>query len=78
MTYQLSRYALMASLFVVPELAAAQKVEAQVEAQVEAGEEAPEPAAEEKRLQLDEIIVTAQKRSEDVQDVPLAVTASTV
>lgn len=75
MTYQLSRYALMASLFVAPELAAAQEVEAQVEAQVEAVEEAPEPAAEEKRLQLDEIIVTAQKRAEDIQDVPISMSA---
>ena len=44
-------------------------------------EPASEPAAEpapnpvDSRPQLDEIIVTAQKRAEDIQDVPLSVTA---
>ncbi len=46
----------------------AAEAEAPTEAAVEA---APRPS----RAKLDEIIVTAQKRAEDVQDVPLSVTA---
>ncbi|CAE7323337.1 viuA [Symbiodinium microadriaticum] len=37
--------------------------------------EAPAAEAEEKSIALDEIVVTAQKRAEDIQDVPLSVTA---
>jgi len=59
---------------------------AQAEADASASVEADAPAAEEAveeavqaptraRPQLDEIIVTAQKRAQDVQDVPLSVTA---
>lgn len=41
--------------------------------QESAGEAAPAP--KKKNLSLDEIVVTAQKRAEDVQDVPISVTA---
>ncbi|MGB1088555.1 MAG: TonB-dependent receptor plug domain-containing protein, partial [Alphaproteobacteria bacterium] len=44
-------------------------------AAAEATAPAPEAAQAPRRPQLDEIIVTAQKRAEDVQDVPLSVTA---
>ncbi len=44
-----------------------------VDADAEASASAPAPKP--RRAQLDEIIVTAQKRAQDVQDVPLSVTA---
>ncbi len=43
--------------------------------EAEAEGEASAPVPKPRRAQLDEIIVTAQKRAEDIQDVPLSVTA---
>ena len=45
-----------------------------------AGQEPPKPAQEEPREEgrkefVDEVVVTAQKRTEDVQEVPVAITA---
>ncbi|MGB1088190.1 MAG: TonB-dependent receptor, partial [Alphaproteobacteria bacterium] len=61
--------------FIVPAFAQDEALDALPEEGEQAAD--PAPQAEEKRSapKLDEIIVTAQKRAEDVQDVPLSVTA---
>lgn len=69
------------SIFVLPTLLWAMPAMAQVEGELqpsdvaaaETASTAPVEPAADKPLTLDEIIVTAQKRTEDVRDVPIAV-----
>ena len=64
--------AALATLFVVPALAAAQDV-----APVPAAARQGDPSVEATSGALEEIVVTAQKRAESLQDVPVSVTALT-